>query len=95
MTHRTRPMALRDRVTDHALVRWMERMLGMDFDQVREQILPATLIPTVEAIGTGKIPIGDGLVLVVVDRRVVTVSENAPPSPRKLRPHCATRKGRR
>lgn len=83
MTHRSRPPELRDLVSDHALVRYLERVRGFDFDPIRAEILSDGRRVAVQAMGQGRLPIGsDGLDLVVASGRVVTV---APRIKRSLR----------
>jgi aspartate/methionine/tyrosine aminotransferase len=59
-------------VTDHAVVRWLERHHGLDMDAVRATILDEGTEAAIKFVGTGKITKGD-VALVVENRVVVTV----------------------
>lgn len=61
-------------VSDHAVLRWMERCMGFDIEAVRRKILSDGRAETIEAIGSGKIPVaGESAHLVVKSKTVVTV----------------------
>jgi hypothetical protein len=60
-------------VTDHAVVRYLERVLGYDVDGIREAILCESVRKAIKAFGTAKIPHPDGFRVVVEDRQVVTI----------------------
>lgn len=55
-------------VTEHAIIRFMERAMGLDLGQIKEQILVASV-----KSANGKYPITNGLRAVVRDGSVVTV----------------------
>lgn len=57
-------------VTDHAVVRWLERCNGLDLEGVRAQIA-AEARPHVGA--KGRVPLGDGLVMLIDGHTVVTI----------------------
>jgi len=60
-------------VTDHAVVRWLERKHGLNIDSVRQEILDNGTASAIKFIGTGKV-VKDGLTLVIKDRVVITVA---------------------
>ncbi len=57
-------------VSDHAVVRWLERHKGMDLEAVRNDIIKAAR-PHVN--GKSEIDLGDGLILLMDGFRVVTI----------------------
>lgn len=59
-------------VTDHALVRYLERRYDLNMDNVRAEILGEGTEAAIKFAGTGKITKGD-LALVVENRVVITV----------------------
>lgn len=59
-------------VTEHALLRYFERVLGYNLEEIRGLILNDTTRAYIEQFGNGKIP-GQGYRIVVKDRAVVTV----------------------
>jgi hypothetical protein len=59
-------------VTEHAMLRYFERVLGYDLEEIRGMILNDQARAYIEQFGTGKIPCG-GFRIVVQDRVVVTV----------------------
>jgi hypothetical protein len=74
-------------VTDHALVRYMERILGVDTDAIRSQILDCGRDNLVRRIGSGAIKAPSiNAVLVVQSATVVTITQLKPASPKPARP---------
>lgn len=59
-------------ISDHAVLRYLERKINLDLDQIREKILPVKEIERIYNAGDGKYDIGDHRV-VVVNNTVVTV----------------------
>ena len=71
------PRRFKPVVTDHALVRWLERVHGMDLDKIREQILDHGRDAWV-AQGAAKVHVPSlQITLVAVEGRVVTVTSKA------------------
>lgn len=62
-------------VTDHAVLRWLERVTGVDVaQQVRDEILAEGRDQVIPKVNFGKIRIADSnVVLQIVQGRVVTV----------------------
>lgn len=61
-------------VSEHAILRYIERVVGIDVDKIVEQILPEETKIYIENLGNGNYPINDGEFRIVVkDRVVVTV----------------------
>lgn len=62
------------RVTDHALVRWLERVEGMPMERLREAILTRPAVLQALALGATSLKLHDvGARLIIDQRRVVTV----------------------
>lgn len=61
-------------VTDHAIVRYMERCMGIDIDAVKRELLADGRENMIKKLRSGKFPMGNGAKLVVVEGNVVTVS---------------------
>ena len=59
-------------VSEHALLRYIERVYGIDLDELRGKILNPQTKEWIEQFGSGKIP-SDGCRLIVKNRVVVTV----------------------
>lgn len=59
------------RVTDHAVIRWLERKYGFDFEKQRNELLDDSSIKAIN-MGASKIK-RDGNVLVIKDKAIVTV----------------------
>ena len=59
-------------VSDHALLRYIERVYECNVDELREQMLSGNVKHLIQSMGTGKYPIEGGR-LVVRDNTVVTV----------------------
>ena len=64
-------MALR--VTEHASIRYIERGLGVDMDELKSEILSKLGHPP--NLLDGKFPMGEGLVAVVRKNRIVTIQK--------------------
>ena len=65
-------------VTDHAIVRYLERVVGMDLDPVREQMQPdEKILRALKQMGTERVRYTrNGMKLVVVNGKVVTVYDD-------------------
>lgn len=60
-------------VTDHAIIRYLERCAGVNVNEIREQMLAAGRVDIIQQVRTGKVPIGNGVKLVLRDGVVVSV----------------------
>lgn len=60
-------------VSEHALLRYIERKLGVDLKACRREILTDKLAEAIQTLGSGKYPIGDGMKAVVKQNVVVSV----------------------
>ena len=60
-------------VTEHALLRYAERVMGLDLDEVKAQILKPETVAQIKALGNGSYPIGNGRQAVVKDMSVVSI----------------------
>lgn len=67
-------MQEKPRVSDHALVRYLERKYGFDFENVRNEMLTPTILSAME-IGAEGVKFNGGLVK-IKGRTVVTYVEN-------------------
>jgi chromosome segregation ATPase len=63
-------------ITDHALVRYLERKLNIDVDMLRNEIIDEKSAREISEIKDGLIPTRDGLKLRVKDYKVVTILSN-------------------
>lgn len=69
---RRRP-AVEPRLSDHAIIRFLERSMGIDIDQLRARILSDTVKTAIKA-GASAVTV-DGIRMRVVDNTIVTVLE--------------------
>jgi hypothetical protein len=60
-------------VSDHAIVRYLERALGVDTHALRAEIVTADTVRTHPTIGNGRYPCGRGCKAVIEEGIVVTV----------------------
>lgn len=68
------------KVTDHAVIRYLERVQGLDVVAVRRQILHPAVIEAVSVLGgNGSYPHPDGYVLKMAGGVVVTVTNSGTP----------------
>ena len=65
------PGKLRKAVTDHALIRWIERVNGFNMDQFRQAIVDQGLYAALKSGATCYTR--DGVEYVIKDGRIVTV----------------------
>lgn len=62
-------------VSEHAILRYIERGMQFDIEQIRGNILSEKVRACIDTLGNGKFPIGNGLFAVVKDRTIVTVED--------------------
>lgn len=67
-------MNAKDVVTDHALVRYMERVMQLDLDAIRAEMLSDRNRRVIAAAPDCKIPVNNDQDLIVVNGRIVTVA---------------------
>ena len=60
-------------VTDHALLRYLERVVGLDVEAVRRDILSDRNRMLIDHCVHAKIPLGNGHRMIVRDATVVTI----------------------
>ena len=60
-------------VTEHAVIRYMERAMGLDLEEVKSQILNDRVRQQIDVLGNGKFPIGNGFRVVVKDMSIVSI----------------------
>lgn len=60
-------------VSEHAMLRYLERAMGLNLDDIKQAILTEETKTYVGKLGNGKYPIGNGLRVVVKDNVVVSV----------------------
>lgn len=61
------------KVSDHAIVRYLERVKGVDIDALRKEILPPTLNKISQRLGNGFYPVGGTHKICVRGGTVVSV----------------------
>ncbi|MBN8922364.1 MAG: hypothetical protein BGP10_12345 [Rhodanobacter sp. 68-29] len=60
-------------ISDHALVRYMERVMRIDVERLRDMLISDGRAELIRSIGTGHLHLPDGATLVVLDCKVVSV----------------------
>jgi hypothetical protein len=60
-------------VTDHAMIRYIERVMGIDMEALKARILTPETRAFIDQFGSGKFPVAPGYRLVVKNRVVITV----------------------
>ncbi len=61
------------RVSDHAIIRYLERALNLNIGDIRREICSRDTEGSILTLGNGRYPIGDQLQIVVENNVVVTV----------------------
>lgn len=62
-------------ITEHAMLRYIERAHGLDLDELRQFILTPALTKQIKVLGSGKYPIPHGLKAVVKGMTIVSIVE--------------------
>ena len=62
-------------ITDHALVRYFERVQGVDIGKIKREIFTDDVVELIQTFGSGKI-IKDGFLIVVKDKVIITIAPN-------------------
>lgn len=60
-------------VTEHALLRYIERVCGIDLNAIKQQILTEAVLRQIDTLDSGKFPVGTGCFAMVKNRTVVTI----------------------
>jgi septation ring formation regulator EzrA len=60
-------------VSEHALLRYIERVMGVDLEEIKNQVLGPETLALIGKLGNGKYPIGNGVRAVVKNNTVVTI----------------------
>jgi len=73
--------------TEHAILRYLERVKGLDLDQVKKEMVPDLVTKQIRAMGNGEYPVGTHSVK-VKDNTVITIltkeeKEKMQPAPPK------------
>jgi hypothetical protein len=60
-------------VTDHAIIRYLERVKGVDIDEIIKEITPEGMLKNVDSIINGRLPHPSGHRLIIANGAVVTI----------------------
>ena len=60
-------------VSEHAMIRFLERGLGFDMEEIRKEILNSNVVAIASARGSGKVPISKNCKAVIKNGVIVTV----------------------
>ncbi len=63
------------KITEHAMLRYVERVLGIDIEQIEKSILEELNLETIEKLGNGTYPVRDFNV-VIKENFIITVIKN-------------------
>ncbi len=63
-------------VTDHAVLRFLERAMGFDIGAIKERILDDTTKKAIKSLGNGTYPITDGYTAVVRNNSIITITDD-------------------
>lgn len=61
-------------VSEHAILRFLERVWKIDIEDVKQDIAPPTIQQAVKALGNGEYPVGDTHKIRVRDNVVITIT---------------------
>lgn len=81
-------------ITEHAILRYLERVKGLDLDQVKKEMVPELVTTQIRALGNGEYPVGTHTVK-VKDNTVITIltkeeKEKSPPAAPRTKLSVAT-----
>lgn len=60
-------------VSEHAILRYLERKHGINIEEIRDNILTGTLTAQINNLHSGKFPIDNGFTAIVRDKCVVSI----------------------
>jgi len=63
-------------ISDHAIIRYLERVKGLDLSEIKQSILNDKLKTMISTLGNGKFPCDD-FTAIVKDNQVITIIEGA------------------
>lgn len=63
-------------VTDHAILRYLERIDGMDIEAIRKKIATEQVSKLIHQLGNGVFPVNDIFKITVNDKKITTVLLN-------------------
>ena len=72
-------------ISDHAIVRYMQRGLGIDIKELAKEIVPKDRAPAIKGIVSGRVVIGN-LVLVFKDTTIITILTKGQARRHRLKP---------
>ena len=72
-------------ISEHALLRYLERVYKLDLEKLSSEIIPDTLKATIEELGNGEYHTQEGYSLKVHDNVVVTILDDAINEGKKVR----------
>lgn len=81
-------------VSEHAILRYIERVMGIDVDAVRQLIANDKVESVVATLGDAKIPLGNSAYAVVKNHTVVTVTTVDPEKAKQKTKRTPTPRGR-
>lgn len=61
-------------ITEHAILRYIERVIGINLEEIKAKILSGQVREMIQKLGSGKFP-ADGFRVVVKNGTVITVEE--------------------
>lgn len=68
-------LSIKPRCTDHAVIRYLERKYGFDFEKIRDSILSDTVVAAMD-MGAKSVK-ADGMTLKITDKCVTTIIKNS------------------
>lgn len=60
-------------VTEHALLRYLERIYNIDLNAISKKIVESESLKRYDIYGNGEYPLGNGLKMIVKDKIIVTI----------------------
>jgi len=70
------------KITDHALIRYIERILDVSLDPIRKDILNSGVVDVYDNFGDGKFPVKD-CVMVIKEGRITTTYKSNKRNPKR------------
>lgn len=68
-------LSLTPDVSEHALIRYMERHYNINFEEIKKEILTDILTAQIDSLISGKFSIHAGLTAVVKNKTVITITK--------------------
>lgn len=76
LENKLKQISIEPRVSEHALIRYVQRVYGIDMEKIESEILTEANKKAARSVINGKIPLGNGFRAVVKNMTIVSIVDN-------------------